>query len=90
MTVRKIYELSHPAAVAEIERLQAERDEWKQAAGVEAGLRREFLAEIERLRAALTVVQLFIRDELIAHAITSGGRSLGQVVDAALEQGDDK
>lgn len=32
---------------------QGELEEWKQAAGVEAGLRREFLAEIERLRAAL-------------------------------------
>lgn len=45
---------------AEIERLTKDRDEYAQAASVEAGLRREFLvraekaeAEIDRLRAAL-------------------------------------
>lgn len=36
-----------------VKQLIEQRDEWKQAAGVEAGLRREFLAESERLRMAL-------------------------------------
>jgi hypothetical protein len=38
---------------ATILRLIGERDGWKQAAGVEAGLRREFLARAERLRLEL-------------------------------------
>jgi hypothetical protein len=38
-------------------------------------------AEIERLRAALAVTHLFIRDELLASAITSDGRTLLQVVE---------
>ena len=40
-------------AASEIERLRTDRDDWKQAAGVEAGLRREFLARAERAEAAL-------------------------------------
>lgn len=41
------------ALALEVERLQAELAEWKQAAKVEANLRREFFDERERLRAAL-------------------------------------
>lgn len=47
-------------AAAEIERLRADRDEWKQAAGVEASLRREFSAEAEKLRAALTEAMHYV------------------------------
>ncbi len=39
--------------VTENKRLIEDRDEWQQAAGVEAGLRREFQAEVERLRLVL-------------------------------------
>ena len=41
----------------------SELDEWKQAASVEAGLRREFKAEADRLRAAL--------EEIANHRIDS-------------------
>lgn len=48
------YRTAYQEAIDEIERLQADRDEWKQCCEVEAGLRREFNDEAERLRAALT------------------------------------
>lgn len=44
----------------EVERLLAERDEWKQAAGAEADERRRAHDEIERLREALQTVRRYL------------------------------
>jgi len=41
--------------LSEIARLRAEVAEWRQAAGVEAGLRREFMEEADRLRVSAPV-----------------------------------
>ena len=50
-----------------LERLSAERDEWKQAAGVEARLRREFLARAEAaepiVQAARDYFNSYLQDE---------------------------
>jgi hypothetical protein len=42
-----------------VRELEAQVAEWTQAAGVEAGLRREFLARAERAEAALTLIAGF-------------------------------
>lgn len=49
-------------------------------------------AEIEKLRAALKVARVMVRDEPIAYALYSNGRTLIQVLDLALglEQKADK
>lgn len=62
-TQPKYLDIDHPVltdlaqATDEIERLTADRDEWKQCCEVEAGLRREFHDDAERLREALAGIK---------------------------------
>jgi hypothetical protein len=49
------------AIIASHAALAMERNEWRQAAGVEAGLRREFLATIEKLQAGLNEEEAYLQ-----------------------------
>src|SRR5262245_22852322 len=51
---------------ADIDQLRAERDEWKQAAGVEAGLRREFFTKITEAAAFLDGLATYIERKTIS------------------------
>lgn len=81
-----IVERLHGEALACMEPLFAEAadeiEEWRQAASVEAGLRREFLvraekaeAEIERLRAALEAIA---EDDIDVEAAVYARNALGE------------
>ncbi len=83
------WERSHPAAIAEIERLQAEVVKWKReagkySAGCELCAARE--AEIERLVAALENADQFI--DLYVNGVSSmeDGKNTLSHVRAALER----
>ena len=43
-------------------------------------------AEIAKLRAALETTRLYVKDDMIAHAVTLEGMSLIETIDTALEQ----
>ena len=52
-------------AIDEIKRLREDRDEWRQAAGVEAGERRRAHEEIYQLRKQLVLYERHLKPEVI-------------------------
>lgn len=77
------------ALAAENAALRAERDEWRQAAGVEANLRREAHAENERLLAALATLAAAEKHYRSEHDLRGdGSREAGRAWDLMRRAGD--